>query len=293
MTPRFFVAPIVLASSCLLEMASGFSLVSAKKALQTPPLFLTLLHSTPLDLQLQLHLLDVEPATLETWWQQVDAFWQTSPYTAAAIVCGIKASAADFIAQSNASFQNKQANDNDNDDTLYCLDMRRNIGFLIYGSLYQGISHEYIFNHLYPAWFGTGTSLEEVAIKVAFNLFLQTTLVTLPIFYLLQAGMVGDSCQTALVKYKHDIVRKELWQKCWLLWGPTMCVTFSVVPEHWRVTFVAVVSFFWLILLSSISGSKQVVVAAVEENTAQPRNVNAAQEDRWLLSSSKWLKRGH
>jgi hypothetical protein len=43
-----------------------------------------------------------------------------------------------------------------------------------------------------------------------------------------------------------------LW-KYWAIWTPTQCITFSIVPEHLRIPFIAAVSFGWLILLSSIT----------------------------------------
>lgn len=85
---------------------------------------------------------------------QVDELWQTSPYMAGALVCGVKASAADFVAQSNEH--------HDDDDLVRSEqpDYLRNLSFIIYGrALYQGMAHEYCFNHLYPLWFGTGTDL--------------------------------------------------------------------------------------------------------------------------------------
>jgi hypothetical protein len=45
----------------------------------------------------------------------------------------------------------------------YDYDHKRNTAFLLYGALYHGMAHEYIFNHLYPMWFGTGTELAVVA----------------------------------------------------------------------------------------------------------------------------------
>lgn len=177
---------------------------------------------------------------VEEIFEQVDTFWQTFPYVAAAIVCGAKASAADFVAQSK--FEEK--------------DIQRNLSFVLYGALYQGIVHEYSFNHLYPLWFGTSTGLACVATKVTFNLLIQTTLLTLPIGYAIQAAMKEEPLEVALDRYVHDVQHEGLLYKCFALWGPVYSLTFSVVPEHWRVTFVAFVSFFWLILFSSISAKE-------------------------------------
>jgi hypothetical protein len=35
------------------------------------------------------------------------------------------------------------------------------------------------------------------------------------------------------------------------------CLTFGVVPQHLRIAFIAVVSFFWLIIFSSLTAKSQ------------------------------------
>lgn len=195
----------------------------------------------------------------------LDSFWTTSPYTAAALACGLKASAADMVAQSQARKDPAW----EEDETSFLpfssrqeaqpqpqpqpTDYKRNAAFLLYGSLYQGMTQEFVYNHLYPVWFGTDTSVPTVLTKVAFDLTCQTTLVTLPVAYLIKATVFGETPQTGLQKYWQDIRHQQLLQKYALLWGPVQCLTFGVVPEAYRVTFIACVSFFWLIILSGIS----------------------------------------
>ena len=165
-------------------------------------------------------------------------FYKSSPFLAAGITCGLKASAADALAQSRQAFQ-----------------IQRNVAFLAYGALYQGMAQEYIYNHCYPQWFGTDTNPTTVLTKVAFDLGVQTTLVTLPLAYFFQALLKRQSVSQAWQHYWKDVQQQGLWTKYWLLWGPVQCLTFTIVPEHLRVSFIAAVSFFWLILLSALSSS--------------------------------------
>lgn len=221
----------------------------------------------------------------------LDSFWQTSPYAAAAIVCGFKASAADMVAQKRdyrkrAEKEMKAAEEElstltsqteeDPGATIYNpnlsedgasavsvttlgkgADLKRNAAFLFYGSLYQGVAQEHIYNHLYPVWFGTGTSAAVVLTKVLFDLLVQTTLVTLPIAYITKSIIYRYSFKEAMRRYLDDIRNHGLLKKYYLLWGPVQCITFSIVPEHWRVTFIAAVSFFWLIILSTIASKSK------------------------------------
>ena len=178
----------------------------------------------------------------------INNFYQTSPYMAAALTCGTKASAADYVAQKR---QSSKAGDG---STTACkFEKARNIAFLVYGAIYQGMAQEFIYNHLYPLWFGTGTTVAEVLKKVLFDLLVQTTLVTLPIAYLIKAAIVKQGPGQALRRYWQDITTNGLLTKYFVLWGPVQCLTFSIVPEHLRVSFIAVVSFFWLIILSTVS----------------------------------------
>jgi Mpv17 / PMP22 family len=209
--------------------------------------------------------------------QAIDVFWRTNPFAAAAIICGVKASAADYVAQrrqikkrddkkSSLSVQQQpvlvESNSSNNNNNNNKADLRRNFAFILYGSLYQGMAQEFIYNHLYPVWFGTGTDPTTVLVKVIFDVTLQTTLVTLPIAYLAKALIFNYSWQVALARYTDDIQNHGLLVKYISLWFPVNCLTFSVVPEYLRVSWIAFVSFFWLIILSSIASRARAPAAA-------------------------------
>jgi len=201
----------------------------------------------------------------------LDAFFQSQPYAAAALTCGFKASTADLVAQ-NRDYRkrNEKRIEKMGADAAApkkTTDLKRNLAFVIYGALYQGASQEFIYNHIYPTLFGSGTGVVVVLSKVVFDLCIQTTLVTLPIAYLTKALIYKYSAQEAMQRYWDDIRNHGLLKKYFLLWGPVQCITFSIVPEHYRVTFIACVSFFWLIILSSIASKapKKIVKAPVVE----------------------------
>lgn len=194
----------------------------------------------------------------------IDQFFVSSPYTAAALVCGVKASAADAVAQfqewktslGKRKTDEEEEEEEEAEDTVSIeADFKRNAAFVAYGALYQGLTQEFIFNHLYPVWFGAGTQWTVVLSKVAFSLLVQTTLLTLPSLYLIKGIIERTGVKDALGKYVNDVKNQKLLQKFYYLWGPVLTMTFSVVPQQWRVTFIAVVSFFWLIILSKISNN--------------------------------------
>ena len=214
----------------------------------------------------------------------IDALWKSSPYAAAAIVCGVKASAADFVAQQRqfrkdaAAIEKEEAGLSVTPATAAAavpvphpkVDKLRNLAYLIYGAVYQGITQEYVYNHLYPAMFGSGTDVVTVLTKVCFDLFIQTIFLTLPIAYLSKALIFRYSAKEAFRRYVDDIRNHGLLTKYFALWGPVQCLTFSIVPEHFRVTFIAAVSFFWLIILSSIASKKRPVTTEDGETLLVP-----------------------
>jgi protein Mpv17 len=199
----------------------------------------------------------------------LDALFRSAPYATAAITCGIKASSADWVAQS------RQYNNLDHPSQMAVirsrsLDLKRNIAFLLYGAVYQGMAQEFIYNRLYPTLFGAGTTWGVVASKVAFDLLVQTTLATLPIAYLIKSVIYQYTWKESLRRYRDDVLNRGLLTKYYMLWGPVQCITFSIVPEHYRVTFIACVSFFWLIILSTISSRPaSLQVRAMKEESCE------------------------
>lgn len=200
----------------------------------------------------------------------VDNFWRHHPYAAAAIVCGIKASAADVVAQKRHMRKNEEMTASTRPststtrstmttttDTDSKLNLRRNMAYILYGSIYQGMAQEYIYNQLYPRWFGMGSTPLIVASKVLFDVTIQTAFLTLPIAYIAKAGIFQYSIREAMHRYWDDICHHGLMKKYIALWAPVNCLTFSIIPVHYRVSFIAMVSFFWLMILSSIASRQR------------------------------------
>ena len=69
---------------------------------------------------------------------------------------------------------------------------------------------------------------------------------------MLKAAVFETPLRDGLDKYVQDAKGDLLW-KYWAIWTPAQFFTFGVVPEHLRIPWVALVSFFWLIILSNIS----------------------------------------
>lgn len=170
----------------------------------------------------------------------VDTFFRDNPISASFIACSTKASCSDAISQRTVA------------GTKF--DARRNTAFYLYGGAYQGVAQHFIYNELFPAMFGAGTEVSTVLMKVLVDQLVLAPFLCLPVAYIVKALVFGQPLRDGLRRYAHDAQRDLLW-KYWAIWTPVDCLTFSVIPEHYRIVFIAAVSFFWLIVLSSISNS--------------------------------------
>ena len=56
-------------------------------------------------------------------------------------------------------------------------------------------------------------------------------------------------------QYRVDIADQNILLKYWSLWIPIKCITFTMIPQHLRIAFIAIISFFWMMILSSSSSS--------------------------------------
>eukprot|EP00541_Cyclophora_tenuis_P019304 CAMPEP_0116565170 /NCGR_PEP_ID=MMETSP0397-20121206/13752_1 /TAXON_ID=216820 /ORGANISM="Cyclophora tenuis, Strain ECT3854" /LENGTH=233 /DNA_ID=CAMNT_0004091919 /DNA_START=146 /DNA_END=844 /DNA_ORIENTATION=+ len=195
----------------------------------------------------------------------LDSFFQSQPYLSAFVTCSFKASAADLVVQSQSDSEEEVTNNNSacssssssspqEENASSSVDIRRNIGFLLYGGLYQGMVQEYIYNTWYPSIFGDSTAIWTVLQQVMIDLIFLSPFICLPVAYLFKAGISEDqSIPDGLQKYITHVKDEGLLVKYWALWFPVQCLTFGVIPQHLRILFIAFVSFFWLMILSAIS----------------------------------------
>ena len=186
----------------------------------------------------------------------VDAFYQSQPYLAAFLTCGVKAGSADFVVQKQQASQAKEIEA----ESEHEFDVSRNLAFLAYGGLWQGIFQQCLYLHLYPVLFGANPTLESIACQVAFDVLITGPILCIPVSYsvksMFASGEVSlEAVERGLQNYWRDITTKGLLKTYGTIWVPAQCLTFGLVPPHLRVLFVASVSFFWVTRLSSISSS--------------------------------------
>lgn len=173
-------------------------------------------------------------------WSEVNEFYQSYPIQSAVVTCAFKASLADGIAQFTST-TNKQ------------WEVKRNLSYILYGGIFVGCMCHAEYHILFPLLFGTETP--HVLEKVLLDNFVSAPLMWLPPAYLVKAFMYDETWQEGLTKYWKDITEQGLLLKYWMIWLPAQTVSFSYVPDHLRVAFMAMISFFWFILLSSVASA--------------------------------------
>lgn len=192
----------------------------------------------------------------------LDTFYQSQPYIASFLTCALKGSAADALAQKQSNHQETGNSENANQGlTLPTseehLDLIRNLAFVLYGGSYQGMGQTFLYTHVYPALFGSDVTVTSVLAKAGMENFILAPFFCLPCVYTIKSLLEGAGATAGLEKYWDHIFSQQILIKYWSLWGPVQIFNFAVVPEHLRVPFSAIVSFFWVCILSGISSKEK------------------------------------
>ena len=250
----------------------------------------------------------------------IDSFYHTQPFLSAFVTASFKASMADLLAQTSAAApdaattSSPSAVDMDSvvlkahafsaghqtstpaatPNEMFALpddmdvDMNRNLAFILYGGLYQGMFLQFTYSMLYPYLFGDMPY--RVVLQVISDVLIFGPLVTLPLAYVIKALLQevandnegSNDCsnkagfgvlqaetshatsidliqtvQHGLSKYKNHVETQNLLLQYWAFWAPAQIINQGFVPDHLRVAFVACVGFFWIILLSAISSRNE------------------------------------
>lgn len=268
MTRSSFVLLIKLAFT--VTIASSFQY-------HTLPSLLTFRRTTthPTTRQQQAFVEEMDSVTLV-----LDNFFKTQPFLAAFVACSVKASAADFLAQSSvedtpefkdihdlASQQSTQQTTRNVLQVLEHLNVQRNVAFLLYGGLYQGMFLQFLYLVVYPLLYD-GSDFR-IPLSILSDICAFGPFVTLPIAYIIRGmlespdaldetsqGSWMEPIYQAVDKYKSHVLTQNLLLKYWMVWAPAQTINWCLVPEHLRVFFVAFVSFFWVYSLSTISSQQ-------------------------------------
>lgn len=168
-------------------------------------------------------------------------FYKAFPLVAGFLTCSTKAGIADSMAQYRDVCTTK-------------FNPKRNLAMVLYSGTVLGMMCEIMYNTLFPLMFGTGEKSLLKAVKMTlFDGFVNAPFLWLPPAYIAQAIVYRYPKRDAIQKYITDVKENGLLTKYWSLWLPMSLINFMFVPDHFRIVFVAMVSFFWMVILSIVS----------------------------------------
>lgn len=184
------------------------------------------------------------------------------PLSTAFATCFFKGSASDVVAQRQVEKREH-------------MDWRRNFAFAFFSAAYVvalkrwrphriktcavlfwrrhlGIGQHLIYNVAFTRIFGAGRDLATAMKKVVADSLVHVPLIYLPLYYPYKALVLGEgSALDGLRQYRHDAY--EVLTTYWTAWPLVHLTSFTILPVELRVSFVACVSFCWLIFLSYAS----------------------------------------
>ena len=240
--------------------------------------------STPRSASAFVQIVSSSPASTtlrSTALEQMSDFYQNFPVQSAVLTCGVKASVADTIAQVKPQMEENTCKtprtEHESQTLLQQIksfitettakktnridwEGRRNLAYVLYGGIFVGLMSHIEYSLVFPFLFGTEKTATITTEKVFFDNLIAAPIMWLPPAYFIKAWIYGsdDGSSKGILaegveKYLVDVKDNNLLWKYWAIWFPAQSVSFSVVPDHLRVAFMASISFFWFILFSTVS----------------------------------------
>lgn len=186
---------------------------------------------------------------------------KAKPLMTAFVTSGLKTSAADMFAQKVIERREE-------------VDWKRHFIFVTFGFCYLGGFQYYLYNVKFTQLCAPLTaSFGHKAVsplKTFLDQGIHHPFIYFPTFYTMKTAIEGKPLSVAWYKYK-----AEIWdgcKACWTVWVPAQLFNFAFVPRHFRVPFVALVSFAWTIIFSTMQGNfdkKNATLASDELREAQ------------------------
>lgn len=160
------------------------------------------------------------------------------PYAMGFAICFCKGAVADVIAQKAV-------------EKRKTLNTRRLLGMALFSGSFCGCTYHFCFNVAFPRIFGVAQTLRTAAAKAAADAIVVFPFMYMPIYFCFDEVFALGNTKGIVARWHSEIWPAMKQYKN--VWPATMLISFTVVPVELRVTFVAGVSFMWLICLSTFS----------------------------------------
>lgn len=159
--------------------------------------------------------------------------FSTASATAASILLS-----ADFVAQSL-------------NDRPY--NLQRTFSLTVFGAVYYGFPCKLLYM-TYDRFLGAGNGVA----KMVCDVYLHTPLMLVPSFYCITGALKGQGPTQIWSQLKAEWFEASLGSICF--WTPAQLICFKLIPQHSRILFVALTSFFHKVWLSHLSNRQSLAL---------------------------------
>jgi len=131
------------------------------------------------------------------------------------------------------------------------IDGRRVGAMALFSGSFTGCAYHFIFNRIFPLIFGMSKNIPTIAAQVGADAFAVFPFLYMPTYLVFDELLRCGSFFGVPSRWCTEL--KNSMRQYMKIWPPTMLCVFALVPTELRVSFIASVSFVWLIILSVIS----------------------------------------
>lgn len=142
------------------------------------------------------------------------------------------------------------------------LEPRRTLAVAIFSGAFCGCAYHWIFNVLYTRMYGTATSAGVVVAKTFTDGFVSFPFLYMPCFFVCDEIIRFGRYDSIFSRWQSEI--PDVMKDYFKIWPFANLLVFSVVPPALRTTFMASVSFCWLVMLSFITQRKSTTTVQVQ-----------------------------
>jgi len=172
------------------------------------------------------------------WFARYRFYNKRWPFMTAFAVCFSKGLLADSLAQFVIERRRR-------------IDGRRVVAMALFSGSFTGCAYHFIFNNIFLRMFGTSKSIPTITAQAGIDFIAVFPFLYMPTYLLFDELLRCGSIFGVPSRWCTEL--ESSMRQYIKIWPPTMLCVFAVVPTELRVSFIASVSFVWLIILSVIS----------------------------------------
>lgn len=140
-------------------------------------------------------------------------------------------------------------------ETPRILDMYRALAMALFSGTFCGCGYHFIFNRAYATIFGASTTWAVAVAKTVGDALIVFPFMYMPTFYFFDELLRSGTLRRIPERFKKEM--QGCMETYMYIWPVANMLMFKVVPAELKVSYIASVSFGWLLILSYIAQQSQ------------------------------------